>query len=88
MGRKENDKPREGPSHLAYSVRTYGEDQSSWSRIGAAFPHRDGQGLDVVLDSVPVDGRVTLREQQKEEFEERRNSQSKAHRRIRDRSAR
>ncbi|SFG54691.1 hypothetical protein SAMN05518801_1521 [Novosphingobium sp. CF614] len=35
--------------------------QSYFNRIGAGFPHKDGNGMDVVLNSVPVDGRVTLR---------------------------
>ncbi len=49
------------PSHLAYQV-SQGRDGQAWfNRIGAAFQHRDGAGFDVVLNSVPVDGRVTLR---------------------------
>ncbi len=52
------------PTHTAYSVRNFqkdGEDDASWSRIGVGFLHRDGKGIDVVLDAVPVNGRVVLR---------------------------
>jgi hypothetical protein len=52
------------PTHTAYAVRNFqrdGEDDSSWSRIGVAFHHRDGKGMDIVLDAVPVNGRVVLR---------------------------
>ena len=62
-----------GPDYIAYSVRDRGEDKdAAWNRVGAAWQHRDGQGYDVVLDSLPVDGRVTLREQRREEFKDQR----------------
>ena len=53
------------PTHTAYSVRDFktqtGDADSSWSKIGVAFLHKDGKGLDVVLDALPVSGRVVLR---------------------------
>ena len=53
------------PTHTAYSVRDFqkqtGEANSSWSKIGVAFLHKDGKGLDVVLDALPVSGRIVLR---------------------------
>ena len=53
------------PTHTAYSVRDFkkqdGEADSSWSKIGVAFLHKDGKGLDVVLDALPVSGRIVLR---------------------------
>ena len=54
------------PTHIAYTVRDFtkkatGEADSSWSRIGVAFLHKDGKGLDVALDALPVNGRVVLR---------------------------
>jgi hypothetical protein len=58
------DSPKKKPTHTAYAVRNFqrdGEDDSSCSRIGVAFLHRDGKGIDVVLDAVPVNGRVVLR---------------------------
>ncbi|MFM9941769.1 MAG: hypothetical protein ACKVP7_19975 [Hyphomicrobiaceae bacterium] len=33
-----------------------------WTRIGQAYPHEVGAGLTVVLDSIPLDGRVILLE--------------------------
>ncbi len=61
------------PHSCAYAVRDFtsstGESDSSWSRIGVAFPHRDGMGFDVVLDAVPVDGRVVLRSNELSEAE-------------------
>lgn len=33
-----------------------------WRRIGKAYPHDVGSGLTLVLDCVPLDGRVVLLE--------------------------
>jgi hypothetical protein len=53
------------PTHTAYSVRDFkkqdGQADASWSKIGVAFLHKDGKGLDVILDALPVSGRVVLR---------------------------
>ena len=48
------------PAMIAYSVRDAGE-ESYWDRVGAAFAHKKGGGYDVVLDSLPLSGRITLR---------------------------
>ncbi|GJL98745.1 MAG: hypothetical protein DHS20C07_04250 [Methyloligella sp.] len=50
-----------GPSHIAFQVQEGEEGKSYFNRIGSAFPHKDGEGYNVVLNSTPVDGRVTLR---------------------------
>jgi hypothetical protein len=52
------------PTHLAYSVRDYekaGETKADWTRIGVAWAHRDGNGFDIILEALPVNGRVALR---------------------------
>jgi hypothetical protein len=53
------------PTHRAYTVKNFkggkGEDRSRWLEIGTVFTHSDGEGFDVVLEAVPVDGRVTVR---------------------------
>ena len=48
------------PAMIAWHIRKAGE-KAYWDRVGAAFAHKDGQGFDVVLDAMPIDGRVTLR---------------------------
>lgn len=55
----ENDTKR--PSHIAYQVREGEENKSYFNRIGAAWTHKDGEGMSIQLDSLPVDGRVTIR---------------------------
>jgi len=49
------------PSHVAYQVRSNEGQKSIWTRIGGAWPHADGQGFNIQLDALPIDGRVTLR---------------------------
>jgi len=58
------------PTHDAYVVRNYdkknaetGEvkQDASWSQIGVAFQHGDGNGFDVICDAMPVTGRIVLR---------------------------
>lgn len=81
----EQDTPK-GPDYIAYTVRDRGQDKdAAWNRVGAAWSHRDGKGYDLQLDATPVDGRVTLREQRREEFKEQRskNAQAREHPRER-----
>ena len=49
------------PSLVVYQVRDREGGKGFWTRIGAAWAHSDGQGFNVQLDSIPLDGRVTLR---------------------------
>ncbi|MEM7504480.1 MAG: hypothetical protein AAF417_20760 [Pseudomonadota bacterium] len=48
------------PTHIAYNVRQSG-DESYWDRIGVAWAHSDGQGFNVELSAMPVDGRIAIR---------------------------
>ena len=48
------------PSHIAYSVKNGKDDQSHWTKIGAAWPAKD-DGLTLQLDALPRDGTVQLR---------------------------
>lgn len=51
------------PVLIAYTVkRKRSGDGVVWKRIGAAYPHEVGAGLTVVLDAMPVDGRIVLLE--------------------------
>jgi hypothetical protein len=49
------------PSHIVYQVRDREGGKGFFTRIGAAWPHRDGRGFNVQIESVPLDGRITLR---------------------------
>ena len=56
--------PKNRPTHNAFLVRKYkanGEHRAEYTPVGAAWVHGDGEGFDVVLTALPVNGRVTLR---------------------------
>ena len=51
------------PTYIAYHVRNNKDEQGEafWTRIGAAFPNKDGKGFNLLIDVFPLDGRITLR---------------------------
>jgi hypothetical protein len=49
------------PSHVAYQVRDRENGKSFWTRIGSTWAHADGKGFNIQIESVPLDGRITLR---------------------------
>jgi hypothetical protein len=51
------------PSHIAYTARTYeleGVEKKRWHEIGAAWPTKSGNGFNVTLFALPVDGQISL----------------------------
>jgi hypothetical protein len=61
MTTQNNEPAAKAPTHIAYSVRDREGKKGFFTRIGAVWPHADGNGYTVQLDCVPLDGRVTLR---------------------------
>lgn len=50
------------PTHVAYQVRDgRNGGKGFWTKIGAAWAHKDGKGFNLELDALPLDGRITLR---------------------------
>lgn len=49
------------PMYRAYSVIEREKDQPFWLNLGVAFPHKDGKGLNVILQALPLDGKLVLR---------------------------
>ena len=49
------------PTYFAYHVRNHKEGEATWTRIGAAWTHTDGKGFNIQIETVPLDGRITLR---------------------------
>ena len=37
-----------------------GKTQKKWTRIGAAFPHKEGLGFSIELRAFPIDGRLVV----------------------------
>ena len=65
----EKDQPKQ-PTHRAYSVIKREGQDDFWLNIGLAFPHKDGKGLNVVLQAFPLDGKIVLREPSEDEPEQ------------------
>lgn len=49
------------PSHEAFWVKEREGKNAEWRQVGIAFPHGDGRGMNLVLDLLPMDGRIVLR---------------------------
>ena len=49
------------PSHIAYHVRDSKTGDAFWTRIGSAWSHADGKGFSIQIETVPLDGRISLR---------------------------
>jgi len=64
------------PSHIAFHVRGGEDAKAYFNRIGSAFPHKDGEGYNILLDALPVDGKVVLRTPQ-ERLEDQRSNGSR-----------
>ncbi len=55
------------PTHIVYHVRDIENDSDAsrgiWTKIGAAWPHKDAKGFNITLDGLlPLDGRLVVRE--------------------------
>lgn len=49
---------------VSLSLCGWGEgegDSAHWTKIGAAWQHADGQGLNLTLSVVPLNGRIVVR---------------------------
>ena len=49
------------PTFIAYAVRDAAADQSYWTKIGVAFAHADGEGFNIQIEALPLDGKIVLR---------------------------
>ena len=47
-----------------FTITEFGDDQGTkrrrWTRVGVAFPHREGPGINIVLDALPVNRRLIV----------------------------
>lgn len=58
-----------GPDFIAFHVSGEGK-KSYWTRIGAAWKHKDGEGMNLQIDLVPIGGgRIVLRTPKADEAE-------------------
>jgi hypothetical protein len=50
------------PTHRAYSVIKREGQDDFWLNLGLAFPHKDGKGFNIMLQAIPFDRKIVLRE--------------------------
>ena len=50
------------PSHRAYSVIKREGQDDYWLNLGLAFPHKDGKGFNIILQAIPFDAKIVIRE--------------------------
>ena len=60
------------PTHYVYHVTDRRQDGNEekggyWTKIGAAWPHKDGKGFSISIVAIPFDGRLVVRERPEEE---------------------
>jgi hypothetical protein len=48
-------------SAQTYTGKNGGGERTAWTRLGVAWAHKDGEGLNVTLTALPVDGRLVIR---------------------------
>lgn len=76
--RNSNNMPTEGPpaqagrkpDQIAYTVKESPDGKGYWNRVGAVWNHKDGRGAEIILESTPIDGRITLREQRDQRMQD------------------
>jgi len=49
------------PNYQAYTVVKREGQDDYWLNIGAAFMHQDGDGYNIVLQALPINGKIVLR---------------------------
>ncbi len=52
------------PKYTAFVVEEGKDEKGFWHKIGVAFEHKDGKGLNLDLFAVPPNGKIVLREYQ------------------------
>jgi hypothetical protein len=53
--------PEQQPMYRAYTIVEREKDVPFWLNIGIAFPHKDTKGLNIMLQALPLNGKLVLR---------------------------
>jgi hypothetical protein len=54
------------PTYQAYTVVKREGQDDFWLNIGAAFMHQDGDGFNLMLQALPINGKIVLRPPKRE----------------------
>lgn len=56
------------PNLVAYAVEDSRKGRKAyWTKIGRLFAHEDSKGFDLVLNALPTNGRIVIRQEQPRE---------------------
>lgn len=69
------------PAFRVYSVIPREGKNDYWLNIGLAFPHQDGKGFNVMLQALPLNAKLVLREAAEHEEDEATPANNRAPRR-------
>ena len=58
------------PALRAFTVVKRPEKEDFWLNLGVAFPHEDGEGFNLLLQALPLDGKIVLRTYKEDEAEQ------------------
>ena len=64
------------PAFRAYTVIKRDGKDDFWLNLGVAFPHDDGEGFNLLLQALPIDGKIVLRRYKEEDAEEEKKGKS------------
>jgi hypothetical protein len=59
------------PAYRAYTVVKRENKDDYWLNIGVCFAHEDGDGFNLLLQALPIDGKIVLRRYKEDEEEEK-----------------
>jgi len=54
----DDSKPKQKPTHELFAVKDGAEGKAFWTKIGAAWPHKDGNGFSLKFASYPAAGQT------------------------------
>jgi len=57
------------PAYRAYTVIKREGKEDYWLNLGVAFAHDDGEGFNLLLQALPIDGKLVLRTYKESEEE-------------------
>lgn len=64
------------PDFIAYQVQQGQDGQAYFNKVGAAWQHKDGEGYELDLSALPVNGRVSLRTLRENRMQDYRDQQA------------
>ena len=59
------------PTHRAYTVIKREGKEDYWLNLGIVFAHEDGEGFNLLLQALPLDGKIVLRTYKEREEEQK-----------------